>query len=130
MIHNHKGWGNISTTGAETTVLQQLQVPVVEMKECQKKYLEDKADPKRKNADCEPQAKIIFDEHVLCAGHLEDGKSIYLGDSGGPLMLPVYENGTYPYYQLGIATGTEGIMPNSMFNAFILFIHRRCYFTF
>lgn len=104
------GWGETSESGTETTILQQLQVPVVEMNECQKKYLEDRADPQRKNADCVPKSKIVFDEHVLCAGHLEGKKNqIYFGDSGGPLMLPVYENGTFAYYQIGIASGTEGI---------------------
>lgn len=27
---------------------------------------------------------------------------IMSGDSGGPMMLPEYENGRFPYYQIGI----------------------------
>lgn len=86
----------------------ELQVPILEMKQCKSKYLADKADPNRKNADCEPKAKIVFDEHkVRCAGHLEGGKSVYFGDSGAPLFIPVFENGTFPYYQIGIVSGTN-----------------------
>lgn len=32
----------------------------------------------------------------------------FAGDSGGPLMIPVYENGTFPFYQIGIVSGSEG----------------------
>lgn len=29
---------------------------------------------------------------------------IWAGDSGGPLMLPIHQNGTFPFYQIGIVS--------------------------
>lgn len=50
-------------------------------------------------------ADVQFDEAVMCAGFSNGGPSSCLGDSGGPLMLPIrHENGQFPFYQIGIVS--------------------------
>lgn len=105
------GWGAVSESHDKTSILMQLQVPVIEMKECQKEYR------KRKDSDCESDAKVVFDEHVFCAGYL-GGNGAYHGDSGGPLMIPVYENGSFPYYQIGIVSGSDSCVKSGFFTIF------------
>lgn len=100
----------------------QIQIPVVENSLCKESY-------RRINqVDKESQ----FDDRVVCAGLMEGGKDrqrdnsittfldirsahlficflfyyIYScqGDSGGPLMLPIANNKSFPFYQIGIVS--------------------------
>lgn len=82
-------------------------MPVVDVEQCEKEHLLARADPKRKNPNCDEDGEIVFDEHILCAGYNAAGKGTFLGDSGGPLVIPVYENGTFPYYQIGVVSGSD-----------------------
>lgn len=82
----------------QSPILLQLQVPVVSNKDCRDFY--------RKNGD--DATAIQFGERVLCAGHLAGGKSTCTGDSGGPLMLPIQDNGKFPFYQIGLVSYAEG----------------------
>lgn len=49
-----------------------------------------------------------FSDAVLCAGYADGGKDGCRGDSGGPMMLPSYENGKFPFYQIGIVSYSIG----------------------
>lgn len=40
---------------------------------------------------------------MICAG-LDCGKGTWAGDSGGPLMLPIHQNGSFPFYQVGVVS--------------------------
>lgn len=112
-------YANEEDSGEDKSILMQLQVPVVEMKECRKSYSEAKADIKRKKSDCTNNAEIVFDEHILCAGYNADGKGTNFGDSGGPLIIPVYENGTnFPYYQIGVASGADDCIKSGFFGIY------------
>lgn len=96
----------------------QLQVPIVELEQCEKEYLLAVADPKRKKRRCERNAEILFDEHIFCAGYNGDGKATFYGDSGGPLMLPVFENGIFPYYQVGVVSGSDTCIQSGFYGVF------------
>lgn len=101
------GWG--VTTDRESdeessNILNQVQIPVVETKECEEKYRHAKENAKNKKLKKKRDAEIVFDEHIICAGFANGEKGVCHGDSGGPLMLPVYENGTFPFYQIGIVS--------------------------
>lgn len=84
------GWGVLREHGQQSPVLMQLQVPIVNNKFCKMVY--------KKNGLLE--ADIQFSDITVCAG-MHDGQSSCHGDSGGPLMLPVHNNGKFPFYQIG-----------------------------
>lgn len=89
------GWGRLDEYSERADILQQVQVPVITNDECKKKY--EDADRYQYGAE------YRFNEtYVLCAGFTAGGKDSCYGDSGGPLMLPIHENGRFPYYQIGI----------------------------
>lgn len=50
-------------------------------------------------------ADIQITDGIICAG-LEDEKDACFGDSCGPLVIPLQENGNGPfhYYQIGIVS--------------------------
>lgn len=75
-------------------ILMETQVPVIENEVCKEDY-------KRIG---KLLADAQFDENVMCAGYREGGSSSCLGDSGGPLMLPIFENGKFPFYQIGVVS--------------------------
>lgn len=92
------GWGNTRKFGELSPVLQQLQVPVIDNQECM-----DLAT--RVGATL---AKFQIRDSVICAG-IHAGKNFWDGDSGGPLMLPIHQNGTsFPVYQIGIVSFSYG----------------------
>lgn len=43
-------------------------------------------------------------KYVLCAGIGSGGKDVCFGDSGNPLMVPIFENGRFPFYQIGVVS--------------------------
>lgn len=97
------GWGVLEkpkkgTQGQLSPVLMETQVPVIENEQCKEDY-------KRIGKHL---ADAQFDDGVMCAGFREGGSSSCLGDSGGPLMLPMFENGKFPFYQLGVVSHGVG----------------------
>lgn len=83
------GWGITSTReSAEepSDILNQVQIPVVDTATCEEKYRHAKENAKNKKIKKKkPDAKMVFDEHIICAGRLEGDKGICNGDSGGTL---------------------------------------------
>lgn len=94
------GWGFQQENTTLSDVLQQVQVPVIENRECKMRYLKIGS----------YRGSEQFDErHVLCAGYTEGGKDSCQGDSGGPLMLPKRTiDGRFPFYQIGIISYGAG----------------------
>lgn len=43
-----------------------------------------------------------YSDRVICAGSENEAKCQY--DAGGPLMMPIFENGKFPIYQIGVTT--------------------------
>lgn len=77
----------------------QVQVPVISNDDCKQKY------EKLAGYEVEPS----FDDKVVCTGGgKRGGKDSCQGDSGGPVMLPIHRNGTFPFYQIGIISHSEG----------------------
>lgn len=87
------GYGSINEDEEVSDVLLQLQVPIVDNKLCRELVFTWGA----------IYAEIQIRNHVICAG-LSCGKGIWAGDSGGPLMLPIHQNGTFPFYQIGVVS--------------------------
>lgn len=88
------GWGTLREHGLPSTVLMQIQIPIIDSKFCKLIYKKHKAF----------KADMQFSDIVICAGIYEGVNSCH-GDSGGPLMLPIAgENGTFAFYQLGIVS--------------------------
>lgn len=77
------GWGDTYHNGPSSSVLLQVQVPVVDNESCRIAYLKHGAN---------------ITETQICAGEQKGGKDSCRGDSGGPLMLPQ----TGKFYQIGI----------------------------
>lgn len=95
------GWGITCNTfdfSHRSETLLQLQVPIVGNQKC-KKLLSSIG----KAAEAEEDIK----EHVICAGGI-GGKSFWIGDSGGPLVLPIHQNGSFPFYQIGVVAFSFG----------------------
>lgn len=93
------GWGGTTKDGKYSEVLMQLQVPLVNKRVCRNNHVKLGA-PKH-------IVDQTINEHVLCAGG-HDGKGVWRGDSGSPLMLPIHENGKFPFYQIGIVSCSFG----------------------
>lgn len=95
------GWGRTGENSTTSPVPWQVQVPIIENKLCKKSFF--RINPIMYNKD------IQFDDRVVCEGFTEGGKSSCQGDSGGPLVLPIVgANGTFPFYQIGIVSYSEG----------------------
>lgn len=67
------GWGTTSYKGSPSSILQDVQIPIVSTTDCGSNY----------RAFFPNQ---VFDNRIICAGF--GGKDACQGDSGGPLMLP------------------------------------------
>lgn len=77
--------------------MQQVQIPVLPNDECKNRYKDD--------GPFQEGAEFRFNEsYILCAGYADGSKSPCHGDSGGPMMLPIFENGRFPYYQIGVVS--------------------------
>ncbi|KAG6451334.1 venom serine protease Bi-VSP isoform X1 [Manduca sexta] len=90
------GWGNLEARGPAATHLQVVQLPVVSNDYCKQAY---------RNYT---QQKI--DERVLCAGYKNGGKDSCRGDSGGPLMQPIWNSQSYKtyFFQIGVVSFGKG----------------------
>ncbi|XP_034938087.1 venom protease-like [Chelonus insularis] len=86
------GWGSVYFRGPSATHLQQLQVPIIDLKKCQDVFKRFK--------------NTIIDNRVLCAGYNDGAKDACQGDSGGPLMYTwANKNSAYKrkaFYLIGI----------------------------
>lgn len=82
------GFGKQHEAGKTSTVVMQVQIPIMENIWCRKLY----------------GKSYGFDDRTICAGFMRGGKDSCQGDSGGPLMLPIAENGSFPFYQIGIVS--------------------------
>lgn len=87
------GWGSIDEPGTPGHVLSQIQVEVVDNDTCRKLVFKAGA----------IYAKYQIKDHVICAG-ITAGEGFWLGDSGSALMLPIHQNGSFPFYQIGIVS--------------------------
>lgn len=91
------GWGDTQETGSPAQVLLQLQVPVVDNKICRRQATQAGAE----------YADYQIRDSVICADAFE-GRRFWSGDSGGPLMLPIYQNesfpNSFPFYQIGLVS--------------------------
>ncbi|KAG7213035.1 hypothetical protein KM043_002370 [Ampulex compressa] len=105
------GWGSIQFRGPRSLILQEVQLPVVNLQSCKNAYDKFKV--------------TIIDDRVICAGFARGGKDACEGDSGGPLMT--YSDGKY--YLLGVVSyghqcalpGIPGVYSNVItFTDFIL----------
>lgn len=85
------------------SILMQVQVPIVTNEKCKKIYRSIerfKVHPR-------------FDGEVICVGFTEGGKDSCQGDSGGPVMLPIHQNGSFPFFQIGVISfGVGCAKPN------------------
>lgn len=70
-----------------------MQIPVITNNECREKY---------RNIG-KLRTEDQFSSYVICAGHT-GGVDACQGDSGGPLMLPVHQDGKFPFYQIGVVS--------------------------
>ncbi|KAJ6643474.1 Venom serine protease Bi-VSP [Pseudolycoriella hygida] len=93
------GWG-LTEKGSKSSILLEVQVPVLSNEECKEKY----------NAIKSVVSQKQFDSAVLCAGI--PGKDSCKGDSGGPLMAPEFAAGKFVYYQIGIISYGIGCAEN------------------
>lgn len=91
------GWGRFKLKSKNANILQQVQLPVLENNECRNRYRE----AERYMLDLEVR---FSKKYVLCAGIGAGGKDVCFGDSGNPLMTPVFESGRFPFYQIGIVS--------------------------
>lgn len=69
------GWGRLADTGATAKTLQELEVGIIDNKDCMSKQSYGKW-----------SGYPVIDDHMFCAGFMEGGKDACAGDSGGPLM--------------------------------------------
>lgn len=88
------GWGRTEENRPKASVLQHVQVPVLDNAVCKDRY------SKARLLLAEDQ----FDEAVLCAGVLSGGRDSCGGDSGGPLMSPLQLGGVIHWHQIGIVS--------------------------
>lgn len=94
------GWSINVKPGVKemTPILMQSQAPVISNKLCKRLY------SKVSGYETDP----LIDDRILCTGSKKGSKEICLGDSGGPIMLPIHQNRTFPFYQIGIISDSEG----------------------
>lgn len=88
------GWGDVENNARQSSqVFKQLQVPVIDNQRCKDLV----------KAIGVTMADIQITDSKICAG-IYDGENFWDGDSGGPLMLPIHLNGSFPFYQIGVVS--------------------------
>lgn len=96
------GWGVVTQrTSHKSPILMQAQIPVTSNEQCLAVY-----------KYC-AGVEFSFDDKIVCTryelGDIDSCKC----DSGGPLMLPIHQNGSFPFYQIGIVSWADGCaLPN------------------
>lgn len=90
------GWAHMPESNINN-VWQLSQLPVITNSECKQKY--KKLGKFREN--------IQFSNIVLCAGYTFGIRKACPSFWGGSLILPLYQNGKFPYYQIGIRSYGE-----------------------
>ncbi|XP_043277928.1 venom protease-like [Venturia canescens] len=84
------GWGALKDQIVAAAALQQVKLPIVAEEKCKAAY---------------SKTARIIDESVLCAGYEQGGKDACVGDSGGPMMLPIART----WYSIGVISfGSRG----------------------
>lgn len=86
------GWDDELGLKTKNRQMQQLQLPIVSNTDCKQRY---KRVGRLKDS-------IQFSDVVLCAGYMSGLKDKYKFFAGGPLMLPIHENGRFPFFVIGI----------------------------
>jgi hypothetical protein len=82
------GWGRgFEDAGSNNRLLQKVDVPVLDLSECNKTMSE------------------ALTRRMICAGYAEGGRDACTGDSGGPL---IYKDKKGMYQQIGIVSWGEG----------------------
>ncbi|KAJ8669812.1 hypothetical protein QAD02_001071 [Eretmocerus hayati] len=80
------GWGSTYFNGPPSSTLLEAQVPIVDIRDCQKAYRMFRGN--------------LIDDRIICAGYKQGGKDACQGDSGGPLMIPRHSR----FYLIGIVS--------------------------
>lgn len=88
------GWGSTVEDDDLSPILQEVQFPILENRECVERY--------RAIGKLVDDAQ--FSTATICAGNLSGGKDACQGDSGGPLMMPINANNTYKFYVIGVVS--------------------------
>lgn len=83
------GWA-ICENCTQIAVMQQTQMPLHENQFCSDLY-ENHGGRRRS-----------FPNGIICAGGVNSDDSECIGDLGGPLTLPIFDNGKFPFYQIGV----------------------------
>uniref|UniRef100_A0A8D2ISZ3 Peptidase S1 domain-containing protein n=1 Tax=Varanus komodoensis TaxID=61221 RepID=A0A8D2ISZ3_VARKO len=86
------GWGNLYPEAPfSTRTLQELEIPILDVDECDKMYHND-SDSSSDTETVPEGYRLIYDD-MICAGYAEGKKDSCQGDSGGPLACKL--NGTW-----------------------------------
>nr|XP_023017904.1 venom protease-like isoform X2 [Leptinotarsa decemlineata] len=83
------GWGALYFDGPRSSILQFIEVPVVNRNHCVRSF----------------GTIGVIDDKIICAGYVDNTtKDTCQGDSGGPLMYAVSEGNSLRYYQIGVVS--------------------------
>ncbi|XP_051558041.1 coagulation factor VII [Myxocyprinus asiaticus] len=90
------GWGRLSQSGPESTILQRLEVQRVSLD------------------DCRAQSGLKVTKNMLCAGFIEGERDACQGDSGGPLVTR-YKN---TWFLTGIVSWGKGCARSNVYGIY------------
>lgn len=83
------GWGMTSYGGSSPDILQEVSLPIVAKKDCERSY----------------QKLRNLTEGMICGGYMKGEKGVCFGDSGGPLQCKM-DNGRW--YEVGVTSWGMG----------------------
>ncbi len=75
------GWGQVDNEGTTVPTMQQVDLPIIDIEECNRAYME-------------ALGIEVATDVMLCAGYPEGGRDSCFGDSGGPLTVST-DDGDY-----------------------------------